>query len=161
VKWFIAATGMRNLLSRNRCRCRRPGKRGRIAAATIGQMRAPRQSTAPFSPDRGSPIDSESSHHCRKDRGMLGRSQYSTTVIETPSPQWRGAMTYRLCYEDKTATGNDGALRIERFASESEALNRARALLEQNEDYTISILDDHGEIACGVRLQLMLGYRAD
>jgi hypothetical protein len=70
-------------------------------------------------------------------------------------------MTYRLCYEDKTATGNDGALRIERFDSEAAALTRARALLDENEDYTITILDEAGEVACGVRLQLKLGYRVD
>ena len=70
-------------------------------------------------------------------------------------------MTYRLCYEDKTAAGNDGTLRIEQFRSEIEALNRARELLEQNEDYTISLLDEAGEVACGVRLQLKLGYRVD
>lgn len=70
-------------------------------------------------------------------------------------------MTYRLFYEDKTATGNDGALRIEQFGSEAEALNRARALLAENEDYTISIEDEAGEVACGVRLQLKLGHRVD
>ena len=70
-------------------------------------------------------------------------------------------MTYRLCYEDKTAIGNDGVLRIERFDGETAALNRARQLLDENEDYTISILDDDGEVACGVRLRLRLGYRGD
>ena len=70
-------------------------------------------------------------------------------------------MTYRLCYEDKTTTGNDGALRIERFCSETEALARARALLDDNENYTMTLLDDSGAVACGVRLQLKLGYRVD
>ena len=70
-------------------------------------------------------------------------------------------MSYRLFYEDKTATGNDGGLRIELFDSEEQALNRARELLEQNEDYTISILDEAGEVACGVRLRLKLGYRVE
>ena len=33
--------------------------------------------------------------------------------------------------------------------------------MEQNDNYSISILDDSGEVACGVRLQLKLGYRGD
>ena len=70
-------------------------------------------------------------------------------------------MVYRLCYEDKTASGNDAALRTERFRSETEALSRARVLLDDNENYTITLLDDTGEVACGVRLQLKLGYRVD
>ena len=70
-------------------------------------------------------------------------------------------MTYRLCYEDKSATGDDAALRIEQFCDETEALNRARELLDQNEDYAISILAEDGEVACGVRLRLKLGHHLD
>jgi hypothetical protein len=70
-------------------------------------------------------------------------------------------MEYRLCYEDKSADGNDGALRIERFSSEEAALSRARSLLEANENYTMTLLDEDGAIACGVRLQLKLGYRVE
>jgi hypothetical protein len=70
-------------------------------------------------------------------------------------------MAYRVSYEDKTVTGTDGAPRVERFGSEAEALTRARTLLDENENYTLTILDDNGEVACGVRLQLKLGVRVD
>jgi hypothetical protein len=141
-----------DIVGRRRC-----GKR-RHFPQIFGEMRAPRQSLPAFSPAAGSPIDSQSSHHRRKDRGILGRFQYSHEIRSLPG---RGNMTYRLCYEDKTASGNDGAQRIERFASEAAALIRARALLDENENYTMTILDDRGEVACGVRLQLKLGDRGD
>jgi hypothetical protein len=112
----------------------------------------------PLLPFEGSRNDSETTHYCLKDRGILPSF---SKFLKIHSSNGREVMTYRLCYEDKTVAGNDGSLRIERFRSETEALSRARLLLDDNENYTMTLLDDDGEVACGVRLQLKLGYRVD
>lgn len=52
-------------------------------------------------------------------------------------------------------------MRVERFSTEHEALNRARQLLEEDETTAVAICDAEGNQLAGVRLQLKLGYYCD
>ena len=70
-------------------------------------------------------------------------------------------MTYRISYEnDMAATtgaeGYGGVTRTEYFHTESEALNRARRLLD-NGHHTVAVYDGTGRVLTGVRLELKLG----
>ena len=72
-------------------------------------------------------------------------------------------MTYRICYHRPTVTraGPDGVnrqARVEEFATEHEALGRARQLLEAGDRHAVSVDDGTGNVLCGVRLHLKLGY---
>ncbi len=53
----------------------------------------------------------------------------------------------------------DDRVRVERFSTEHEALNRARQLIEQDDSAAVAIGDATGNLLLGgVRLQLKLGY---
>lgn len=69
-------------------------------------------------------------------------------------------MSYRISYYDmmpSSLRNQDGA-RTETFATEHEALRRARELLEDDEAQGIVITDDRGTALGGIRLQLKLGF---
>jgi len=55
----------------------------------------------------------------------------------------------------------DEQVRVERFSTEHEALNRARQLIEENDGTAVAICDAAGNQLSGVRLQLKLGYYCD
>jgi hypothetical protein len=55
----------------------------------------------------------------------------------------------------------DDRVRVERFSTEHEALNRARQLLDDDETIAVAICDAAGNQLAGVRLQLKLGYFCD
>jgi len=70
-------------------------------------------------------------------------------------------VSYRVVYGDPVAMLRqdrylDEGVRMERFSTEHEALNRARELLD--EDTVVVVHDDAGNQLSGVRLQLRLGY---
>ena len=72
-------------------------------------------------------------------------------------------MTYRISYDDgPSGTPMDGGeaetRRIEEYRTEGEALGRVRELLEAGERDGISVRDSSGNVLCGVRLQLKLGF---
>jgi len=72
-------------------------------------------------------------------------------------------MTYSISYDDGSASatkerGGEGLTRIETFQTEHEALNRAFRLLDEGTHHAISVCDSSGNVLCGVRLQLKLGF---
>jgi hypothetical protein len=72
-------------------------------------------------------------------------------------------MTYSISYNDGLANVTNerrepGLTRIETFLSEHEALNRAFRLLDEGTHHAISVCDSSGNVLCGVRLQLKLGF---
>jgi hypothetical protein len=71
-------------------------------------------------------------------------------------------MTYRISYHDGLAAAADAAYlevvtRTEYFRTESEALNRARQLLEEGDHHAVTLCDSSGSVLAGIRLQLKLG----
>ena len=75
-------------------------------------------------------------------------------------------MAYWISYDDKVlaSVGNsrrDDASRTEIFATEQEALSRARELSEEGDCQAIAVCDDAGEVIGGIRLQLKLGFTAE
>lgn len=72
-------------------------------------------------------------------------------------------MTYSICYNDGLVNGTkrrreQDFTRIEIFRTEHEALNRASRLLDEGTHHAISVCDSSGNVLCGVRLQLKLGF---
>jgi hypothetical protein len=53
------------------------------------------------------------------------------------------------------------AVEVEEFSTEYEALGRARELLEDGDHGGVSVRDSSGNVLCGVRLQLKLGFSAN
>jgi hypothetical protein len=51
--------------------------------------------------------------------------------------------------------------RVETFLTEDQALNRAFRLLDGGTHHGISVRDGSGNVLCGVRLQLKLGFSAE
>lgn len=75
-------------------------------------------------------------------------------------------MAYRISYSDKPAglTPNwrdQDTLETETFATEWEALRRARQLIEEDEYRAVAVRGDSGEVLTGMRLQLKLGFTAE
>ena len=75
-------------------------------------------------------------------------------------------MTYSISYDAgwPSATKErreEGLTRIETFMTEQEALNRACRLLDDGEHHAISVCDSSGNVLCGVRLQLKLGFSTE
>ena len=70
-------------------------------------------------------------------------------------------MIYRVSYDviPKTAP-EDGreAVEVEEFSTAYEAFGRARELLENGDHGRVSVRDGSGNILCGVRLLLKLGF---
>jgi hypothetical protein len=50
------------------------------------------------------------------------------------------------------------AVEVEEFSTEYEAFGRARGLLEDGDHGGVSVRDSSGNVLCGVRLQLKLGF---
>jgi len=72
-------------------------------------------------------------------------------------------MTYRISYNDRPSGApigerQPGEKRIEEYPTEAEALGRVCELLEAGEHDGVSVRDGSGNILCGVRLQLKLGF---
>jgi len=72
-------------------------------------------------------------------------------------------MTYRISYNDGPSGGSIGKRqprerRIEEYPTEGEALGRVCELLEAGEHDGVSVSDGAGNVLCGVRLQLKLGF---
>jgi hypothetical protein len=72
-------------------------------------------------------------------------------------------MTYSISYDDGLTSATkerraEGLTRIETFLTKHEALNRAFRLLEEGAHHAISVCDASGNVLCGVRLQLKLGF---
>jgi hypothetical protein len=75
-------------------------------------------------------------------------------------------MTYSISYDDGLAVvtkerGDEGLTRIETFLTEQEALERAFRLLDDGTHHAISVCDSSGNVLCGVRLQLKLGFSTE
>ena len=72
-------------------------------------------------------------------------------------------MIYRVSYDVslKTAAEDErevDAVELEEFSTEYEAFGRARELLEDGDRGGVSVRDGSGNVLCGVRLQLKLGF---
>ena len=72
-------------------------------------------------------------------------------------------MSYRISYSDTIAPAlkksrSEESERVEIFASEHEAMKRARDLLEAGEVHGVRIVNDCGSVLAGFRLQLKLGF---
>ena len=75
-------------------------------------------------------------------------------------------MSYSISYDDGSASVTKvrrevGFTRIETFLTEDEALNRAFRLLDEGAHHAISVCDTSGNVLCGVRLQLKLGFATE
>ena len=75
-------------------------------------------------------------------------------------------MTYSISYDNgwPSATKEnrgEGLIRKETFLTEHEALKRASRLLDDGTHHAISVSDSSGNVLCGVRLQLKLGFAAE
>jgi hypothetical protein len=75
-------------------------------------------------------------------------------------------MSYSISYNDELANvakerREQGLTRIEMFLTEDEALNRAFRLLDEGTHHAISVCDSLGNVLCGVRLQLKLGFSSE
>jgi hypothetical protein len=75
-------------------------------------------------------------------------------------------MSYSISYdvglESVTAERRKRDLsRVETFPTEDQALNRAFRLLDEGTHHCISVRDGSGNVLCGVRLQLKLGFSAE
>ena len=75
-------------------------------------------------------------------------------------------MSYSIAYNDGLADltkerREQGLTRIEMFLTEDEALNRAFRLLDEGTHHAISVCDSSGNVLCGVRLQLKLGFSSE
>ena len=75
-------------------------------------------------------------------------------------------MTYSISYDDGLVVvtkerREEGSTRIETFLTEQEALKRAFRLLGDGTHHAISVCDGSGNVLCGVRLQLKLGFSAE
>jgi hypothetical protein len=75
-------------------------------------------------------------------------------------------MSYSISYDDGSASvtkgrREEGLTRIETFLTEDEALNRAFRLLDEGTHHGISVCDSSGNVLCGVRLQLKLGFSTE
>jgi hypothetical protein len=74
-------------------------------------------------------------------------------------------MNYRISYYDTTLLSlkkwrnQDGGC-TETFATELEALRRARELIEEGEVHGVVLTDNSGMALGGIRLQLKLGFSA-
>ena len=70
-------------------------------------------------------------------------------------------MNYRLIYNETAVPRPDTRVRstvwTEEFATEHQALERARELLETGEHHGVVLHDYRGNAICGVPLQLKLG----
>ena len=75
-------------------------------------------------------------------------------------------MLYSISYDDgwtggtKGRTG-EGLTRTETFMTEGEALTRAFRLLDEGRHHAVSLCDSLGNVVCGVRLQLKLGFHTE
>jgi hypothetical protein len=72
-------------------------------------------------------------------------------------------MTYQVSYDVSLKTTPEDqraadALEVEEFSTEYEAFGRARELLEDGDRGGVSVRDSSGNVLCGVRLQLKLGF---
>jgi hypothetical protein len=75
-------------------------------------------------------------------------------------------MTYSISYDygwpsSTKESREEGLSRIETFLTEHEALKRAFRLLDDGTHHAISVCDSSGNVLCGVRLQLKLGFSAE
>lgn len=75
---------------------------------------------------------------------------------------WGRAMSYRIVYDETSARRDETEWwpdppASEEFATEHQALGRARELLETGEHFGVALRDHRGNELSGVRLQLKLG----
>lgn len=74
-------------------------------------------------------------------------------------------MNYRISYYDATLLSlkkwrNQDGECTETYATEHEALRRARELIDQGEVHRVVLTDHSGTALGGIRLQLKLGFSA-
>jgi len=75
-------------------------------------------------------------------------------------------MLYSISYDDGWTGGTrgragEGLTRTETFRTEGEALTRAFRLLDEGRHHAVSLCDGSGNVLCGVRLQLKLGFHTE
>ena len=75
-------------------------------------------------------------------------------------------MLYSISYDDGWTGGakgrpREGLTRTETFMTEGEALTRAYRLLDEGRHHAVSLCDSLGNVVCGVRLQLKLGFHTE
>jgi hypothetical protein len=62
---------------------------------------------------------------------------------------------------DAKGRPGEGLTRTETFLTEGEALNRASRLFDEGRYHAVSLCDSSGNVLCGVRLQLKLGFHTE
>jgi hypothetical protein len=72
-------------------------------------------------------------------------------------------MIYRVSYDVSLKTAPEDrregdAVEVEEFSTEYQAFGRARELLEDGDHARVSVREGSGNVLCGVRLLLKLGY---
>ena len=72
-------------------------------------------------------------------------------------------MNYSISYDAEWPSATkerraEGLTRTEALLTEHEALHRACRLLDDGTHHAISVCDSSGNVLCGVRLQLKLGF---
>ena len=75
-------------------------------------------------------------------------------------------MLYSISYDDgwtggTRARAGEGLTRTETFMTEGKALTRAFRLLDEGRHHAVSLCDSSGNVVCGVRLQLKLGFHTE
>ena len=75
-------------------------------------------------------------------------------------------MLYSISYDDgwtggPTGRAGEGLTRTETYRTEGEALTRAFRLLDEGRHHAVSLCDSSGNVVCGVRLQLKLGFHTE
>ena len=66
-------------------------------------------------------------------------------------------MTYRIIYRETPGWRDRHPVETEEYRHESQALGRARELIERGERHGVAMDDGSGNLLHGVRLQLKLG----
>jgi hypothetical protein len=104
----------------------------------------------------------------RRNHMELVRIQQDCSSVLRADPETRGGrkgkeMSYQVRYDyglkaPSPHQRKGGFAAIEEFQTEQAALGRARELLDDGDHYAVSVRDEHGDVLCGVRLQLKLGW---
>jgi hypothetical protein len=113
----------------------------------------------------------ENPRNFHKTAGSAGQTISPVTRNSIPGAKlWatklEGKMSYSISYDiglasvTKERCERDLA-RVETFLTEDEALNRAFRLLDEGMHHGVSVRDSSGNVLCGVRLQLKLGFSAE
>jgi hypothetical protein len=78
-------------------------------------------------------------------------------IVKFERSTWGTGMTYRIIYREMPGWRDRDPAETEEYGHESQALGRARELIECGEHHGVAVDDGSGNLLHGVRLQLKLG----